>query len=929
MELLDREREIAALHDLLESSRRGRGGALLLRGEPGIGLTALLDQLSESASGMRVARVTAVEWERSLPFAAVHQLCVPWLHRMDELPDPQQDALEAAFGVRNLPAPDRLLVGLGVLGLLSNVAEEEPLVCTVDDVQWLDPPSAEAIAFAARRLGATRVAFALAAHEPLPASAPHAGLREVHVGGLSHDAACKLLDSVVPEPIDPAVKDRLVAAASGVPLALLELSGALTRAQLAGSTELPRMLPVGARLERRLLGMVGDLPADTRTFLLLAAAEPDIGASLLWRAAEYLGIPADAAVAAEEDGLIRVGKRVTFRHALMRLAIYGGATVFDRQRAHEALVNAIDPGVDRDRRAFHRAAASRAPDEDVAVELEGSATRAKGRREYGTAAGLLEQSAELTPDPIRRYQRTLAAAQAALAGGAPARATALLDRPPPQSVDERQRAQTDPLRAAIGLALGQGVDRVTTLVDAARALGPLDARLARDTYLEALEVAIRSGGLGSDTALVEVAENARAAPQVPGPPTAADLLLEGVTLLVTVGHRFATAPIREALDSLRSTDEPRWLALGSIAAVEIWDDEALHDLTSRSIALGCGVGDSSTAPAAFRQLGDLDAVVAGRFGTTTTVFAGVGAADELGDQQEPSVSAGDLIAAAWRARSTEAREVAEVCMREAFARGLGLDVAVAQYAISILEIGLGRYEAALTVVREVCEGDRLLVVTSALPELTEAATRSGERQLAAAAVSRLSERARASGTNWALGTLARSRALLEVGSRAEELYREAVERLRRCRAAPQLARAHLVYGEWLRRERRRREAREQLRTARDMFIFMGAQAFAERARTELAATGEQTARRAAQASAEPLTPQEARIARAVADGASNAEVAAQLFISPRTVEYHLHKVFRKLGVGSRTQLARVLRESGAGLAWVDSDGPAQVETSDP
>jgi DNA-binding CsgD family transcriptional regulator len=921
MELLDRERELAALNDLVESSGRGGGGALLLRGELGIGLTALLDHVTESASGMRVARVTGVACERSLPFAAVHQLCASWLDRLDALPGPQRDALEVAFGVRHDATPDRLLVGLGVLGLLAKVADEEPLVCAVDDVQWLDPASAEAIAFAARRLAGTRVALVLAAHEPLPAGTPYAGLREVRVGGLAQDAARKLFDSVVPGPIDGTVRKRVVGEASGVPLALLELPAALTAAQLAGSSELPRVLPVGERLEGRLLGLVHDLPADTRTFLLLAAAEPEVSAGLLWRAAEHLGVLVDAATAAEEHGLIRIGQRVSFRHPLMRLAIYGAAPSSERQRVHEALVDAIDPDVDRDRRALHRAAASLAPDEDVAVELEGSATRAKGRREYATAASLLEQSAELTPDPIRRYQRTLVAAQAALAGGALAKATALLDRPPPQSVDERQRAQADSLRGAIGLAHGQGADRVTMLVDAARALEPLDARLAGDTYLEALEVAIHAGGLGSDTTLTRAAETARAAPRAPDPQTGADLLLRGVGLLITAGHRAAVTTIREALDSLRGADEPRWLALGSIAAAEIWDDDALHDLTSRSVALGRGAGDS--VPPALQQLGDLDAVVAGRFGTTPAPFAEVWGEDGLEDQHRARlVSPGELIASAWRGRSTETRELAEACMREAFVRELGLYVAVAQYAIAVLEIGLGRYEAALSAVREVCEEDRLFVVTSALPELIEAATRAGERQLAVAHLPRLSERTLVSGTNWALGTLARSRALLEEGAKAEDLYREAVERLRRCRAAPQLARAHLVYGEWLRRERRRREAREQLRTARDMFIFMGAQAFAERARMELAATGEQAARRLAETSADLLTPQEARIAQVVVDGASNAEVAAQLFISPRTVEYHLHKVFRKLGVSSRTQLARALRESGAAPVPTDSEEPA-------
>ena len=908
MVLLDREQELAALTELIESGRQGSGGALLLRGEAGVGLSMLLAKSVELAGGMAVARIEGVESECDLPFAAAHQLCARWLDRLDELAEPRRDALATAFGLARGDVDDRLLIGSALLELLGKVGEDTPLLCIVDDAEWVDSASADALTFAARRLDGRHVTIVVAAHEPIAAGTPFLGLRTLHVGGLARTDARKLLGSVVEGPLDERVRERLVAESAGIPLGLIELPGCLSAAQLAGLAELPRVLAVGERFRKRLLPSLDSLPAESRMLLLVAAAEPEASASLVWSAAAQLGISAAAAAPAETLGLVRVGQRIAFRHPLLRLAVYEAATICERQRAHEALVEVIDPEVDPDRRVWHRAAATLTADEELALELEGSAERAKGRGEYASAAALLEQAAEFTPDTAGRYRRTLVAAQAALAAGIPARATALLERPGPQTVSDQQRAQVESLRGAIGLALGQGADRATMLVDAAQALEPLDPRLARDTYLEALEVAIYTGGLRNDRDLLRIAEAARAGPRPAQPEAEADLLLGAFALLITVGHEAASPSLRRSLESFRSADEVRWLALAALAAVEAWDDGALHDLMRRAAALAPHVGGRSQR--GLQQLGDLDAVISGRFGTATAPFAE--ARDEAAEPQQQEgrlTSLAELLASAWRGRSTEARDLAEACMREAFARELGLYVAAAQSAIAVLELGLGQYDAALGAARGACENERPFVVTSTLPDLVEAAVRIGERKLAVSAVRRLSERTLPAGTDWALGTLARSRALLEAGPEAEGLYREAIERLRRCRAAPQLARGHLVYGEWLRRERRRREAREQLRTARDMFVFMGAQAFAERARTELAATGEQAERRVGVPEADALTAQEDRIARLVADGASNAEVAAQLFLSPRTVEYHLHKVFRKLGVSSRTQLARALAET--------------------
>jgi DNA-binding CsgD family transcriptional regulator len=900
MELLDREQERAALNELVEAAGRGRGGALVLRGEPGVGLSALLEHSVDRASTMRVARIRGARSERDIDFAALHQLCAPMFGWLDGLPARQRECLLAAFGLSEGGVEDRLLVGVAVLALLSKVAEEQPLLCAIDDAQWLDAPSAETLAFVARRVDREPVAFIVAVHEPAT-STPFAGVDELRVGGLPPDACRQLLASAIAGPLDGRVRDRLIADMEGNPLALLEVSAQLTPEQLAGLSGLPEMLPLGDRLADKLLGAIRDMPRETQTLLLLAATEPEGTASVLWTAAASLGLSADAAAPAEAEGVLRLGERMAFRHPLLRLAVYENATVAERQRAHRALVETLDHAVDRDRRVWHLAAASLTPDEDVAAELEDSADRAKGRRDYPAAVALLERAAGLTPDADHRYGRMLAAAQSALAAGALERAARLLDRASLAPLDERQRAQAQRLRGAIGLAVGEGADRATMLLRAARALEPVDPRLARDTHLEALEAAIGAGRLGGDRSLREAAEAARSAPRVPeSEPSAADLLLDGLAALITDGQKAAVPTIRAACDALLGVDEPRWLPLGALAAFETWDDEALHRLTNRQLELTPTTGALASLPFAVDPLGDLDLVVAGRFGSAMT---------STDDAVARPISPAEVIASAWRGRSEETRDLADACMREAFARERGLYVAFAHLAIAVLEVGLGQYEPALTAARAACDEAGLYVLTPALPELIEAAARAGEREVAVTAVAQLSERARGSATDWALGTLARSRALLEDGAPAEELYREAIERLRASRAAPQLARAHLLYGEWLRRERRRREAREQLRSARDMFIFMGAHAFAERARVELTATGEHARRRVADAPADLLTAQEARIARLVSEGATNAVIAAQLFISPRTVEYHLHKAFRKLGVSSRTQLARLMLES--------------------
>ncbi len=922
VQLVDRGPECEVIDRMFDAARGGLSGALVLRGEAGIGKTALLDYAVESAAGMRVARVVGVESEMELAFAAVHQLLAPALDRMNDLPSPQANALAVALGIVNGVSPNKFLVGLGILNLLSEMAREQPLVCVIDDEQWLDRASAEALAFVARRLGVEGIVLLFAVREPTEDRVePLDRLPELRVEGIAEQDARELMKRAVSGRLDGHVRDRLIFETRGNPLALLELAAELTPAQLAGVSALPEPLPLGARLEQGFIRRVRRLPTDTQSLLLLLAAENGDDERLVWRAAEQLGIAPDAAGAAESEGLLHVG-HLEFKHPLVRSVVYGTAPMAERRRVHQVLARATDSGLDPDRRAWHLAATSLGPDENVAAELERTAHRTGDRGGYAAAAALLERSAHLTPDQRQRAERTLAAAQAELAAGAADKASALLAKASSQLTDASQRAQAQRLRGELAFEAGQGGDTATMLLQAARALEPFDVRLARDTHLEALEAAIHAGRFGTSGGLVEAGrEAARAARSLESEGRASDLLLDGLALLVTEGHAGAVPTLRKAIELLRHGNDPRLLGLGCQAAVELRDDEALHTLATRQVQLARDSGALTTLP---RALGDSKAayeLLVGRFDAAEKcldeareIAKAVGNAAIFG-----RLSSLEVQVAAWRGLESRARSLAETCAREATARGEGSIVCLVQHATAVLEIGLGRYKAAFAAAREACEADSLFAATLTLPDLVEAAVRSGEQDVAAAAARDLADATVPSGTEWALGLLARSRALLAPDGDAENLYEVAIDHLKRCRATPQLARARLVYGEWLRRARRRRDAREQLRAAYQMFASMGAEAFAERAAMELAATGKRARPRTVE-SMQLLTAQEERIAQLAGKGGSNSEIAAQLLISPRTVEYHLHKVFRKLGVASRTQLAHSLLESGDG----DGSPPPRV-----
>jgi DNA-binding CsgD family transcriptional regulator len=941
--LRDRRREREALDRLLEAARAGRSGALVVRGQPGIGKTALLGYTVESASDFRMARATGVESEMELAFAALHQLCSPMLDRLDRLATPQRNALAAAFGLSADGSPDRFLVGLAVLSLLCDAAGKRPLLCVVDDAQWLDQASAQTLAFVARRLGAESVALVIAVTVREPSQAAEfAGLPELLVEGLSATDARALLASVMPGPLDESVRDRIVCEAKGNPLALLELPRGLTPAELAGGFGLPRTLPLASRIEDCYLRQAQALPAETQRLLLLAAAEPVGDPVLLWRAAERLGIGVEAAAPAEAAGLLRLNDRVEFRHPLCRSAVYWAAALADRRSAHGALAGATDPKADPDRRAWHRAAATVEPDEEVADELERSAGRAQARGGLAATAAFLERAAGLTPEPARRAARQLAAARAKLAAGAPNAASELLARAGAGPLDELQRAQLERLLAHIEFILGRGSGAPPLLLSAARRLERLDVRIARETYLEALEAALFAGRLGSRHGVLEAAETARAAPPAREPPSVVDLLLDGLAALLTEGYAAGVPMLRRALTALggehvlrrllpASTiavemwdDEAamvRRLLPASTIAVEMWDDEAAVALATRWVQLARDAGALSVLPMALISLANLW-VRAGDFAGATELVEEASAITAA-TGNEPIVS-GPLVLAAWRGQDQGTSELIEASIQDANARGEGMVVTLTEYATTVLQNGLGRHRAAFAAAQRACQYEDLLSAW-VLPELIEAAARSGERELAADAVRRLSERTRVCGTEWALGTEARSRALLSEGEVTERLYREAIGRLGRCRAATDLARAHLLFGEWLRRERRRLEAREQLRTALEMFASMGAEAFAARAARELRATGEHARRRTAQTMSQ-LTAQEAQIARLACEGHSNPEIGARLFISSRTVEYHLHKVFTKTNITSRSQLDRVLPVAAG---QVSSGSVRSISTPEP
>ncbi|MGY1666442.1 helix-turn-helix transcriptional regulator [Geodermatophilus sp. SYSU D00696] len=913
--LVGRRAECDRLSGLVAATKAGRSQVLVLRGEAGIGKTALLDFLLQRSAGCQVARAAGVESEVELVFAGLHQLCGPHLDRLAALPAPQQQALGTAFGLRAGTAPDRFLVGLAVLTLLSEVAEERPLLCIVDDAQWLDQASAQVLEFVARRLAAEPVALVFAVR-PSDREPVLAGLPELVVRGLDNTDARALVDSAVTGTLDPRVRDRIVAEARGNPLALLELPQGRTPAELAGGFGLPDATPVAGRIEDVFRRRLAPLPEVTRRLLLIAAADPVGDPVPVWRAAGRLGIGAEAVTPATDAGLVEIDTSVRFRHPLVRSAVYRAASPEERRTAHRALASSVDPGTDPDRRAWHRAQGTAGLDEDVAEELERAASRVRARGGQAAAAVFLERAVALTPDPARRARRALAAASSANLAGAAERAVELLSTARVGPLDELDRARAELLDAQITFAATRGRDAPRLLLAAARRLEPLDATLARATYLDAFAAAVAAGREARGGDLREVADAVVTAGWGPSPsglPRSCALLLDGLALLLTRGHGAGIPVLRRALTAMREEPLPeddalRWLWLACRTARALFDDTSWDVLSERQVRVARRTGALSLLPTALTERFSMQ-LFAGNLAVATSLAGEAAAVTEaIGSRVTPY---GAVSLATWRGREAEARALVEASREDVVRRGEGLWLISADWTRAVMLLGLCRYDEALTAAESAADrADGLELWTWVWPEVVEAAVRSGRAGRATGPASRFTAFARASGTDWALGVDARCRALLSSGDDAEALHREAVDRLARTSIRVAQARAHLLFGEWLRREGRRREARDHLRTAHRMLVDMGMEAFAERARQELTGTGE-TARRRVVATLDELTPQEAQIAWLAAERLTNPEIGTQLFLSPRTVEWHLRKVFTKLGVSSRRELVDALARDDA------------------
>ena len=901
-----RSSERQALDRLLADARASRSGVLVIRGEAGLGKTALMRYAADQAPGFRIAQISGVESEMELPFAGLHQLCAPLLDRLDALPEPQQAALRVALGLMSGAAPDRFLVGLATLTLLAEVAGQQPLLCLVDDLQWLDDASGKVLGFVARRLLAEPMAIVFAVREP-SAEPEFSGLPELRLEGLGHDDAGALLATAVPGRLDERVRERMIAETRGNPLALLELPRAMSAAELAGGfghTEAVMQSGIEDAFRRRL----ASLPADTQRLMGLVAADPVGDPLLVWRAAEQLGLDPQAATPAVEAGLLELRAQVRFRHPSVRSAAYRSASPAERRAMHAALAEATDSQLDPDRHAWHRAQATSGPDEQVAEELESSADRAMARGGIAAAAAFLDTAAMLTPDPARRARRLIAAARAKRDAGALDAALELLVAVQAGPVDALQAAEIEQLRGEIAFDQRRVGEAARLLVGAACRFEPLDAELARVTHLEALGAAMWAGG-----SLVEPAKAARAAPPGPDPPRTVDVVLDAFAIRATEGHAAAAPALQRALEAVLALepagDIGRWTWLtgfraGAVAALELWDADAWHALAERQVRVARDAGALVRLQFALQFL------------STSHMLAGDLAAAAQAIEEERAIAEAtatapvaytDMTLAAWRGQEASASELIARWRRAAAEQGIGQMDHFASYAASVLFNGIGRYDAAHQAVGRAFEQDRLGYTPFVVPEVAEAASRTGDAALLRTALDWMSERTSVTPSDWALGIEARVRALASDGEAAERHYRESIDHLARTRVRVELARARLLYGEWLRREGRRVDAREQLRVAREALLAMGAEGFAERARHELLATGEKVRKRRDDTRDE-LTPQEEQIARLAREGRTNPEIGAELFLSPRTVEWHLKKVFTKLGISSRRALRDALPE---------------------
>jgi DNA-binding CsgD family transcriptional regulator len=898
---LGRTRERERLDATLAQVRHGQSAVVVIRGEPGIGKTALLRYAARQASGLRVIQVEGIQAEMELPFAAIHRVCAPLFGRLEELAEPQQNALRVALGVSSGDAPDRFLVAVAALNLLAAAAEERPLLCLVDDAQWLDAASVQAFGFVARRLAAEPVAMIFSLREPTTIRALD-GLPQLSLEGLDEPDARALLSRAVPGRLDDRVRDRIIGETGGNPLALVELSQKMSPSERAGGFAPPTAIDLPSRLEERYVRQVAGLPEATQRLILLAAAEPLADATLLWGAAERLSIEPGALTPATEAALLEVDDRVRFYHPLVRSAVYRAASLDERRRVHDALAEVSDPELDTDRRAWHRALAAAGPDEAVAAELELSAERARTRGGLAAAAALLERATALSAEPTLRARRALAAAQASFQTGAFDAALALVATAQAEALDGFQSAQADLLCGHVAFASGRFGDAPSLLLEAARRLEPFDPQLTRETYLNAW---VAASVAGQQLVRHRISDAIQALPPQPGARRPLDLLLDGLALLANGGHAAATPTLQRAANALAELpveDVLRWGWTATAASNAVWDNDGALAIAARHVQLVRDAGALASLPLYLSGLGLASAWTGDFAGTASNLAEADSVAAAIGT---PAAQWLPLRLLALQGREAEASAVITSTLEKAACGAQGM-ATYAHWAAAVLYNGLARHAEGASAAREATSKTSEPYASMwALPELVEAAARAGDAELARNALERLAETTQPCANDFALGIEARSRALLSDGPAAQDLYREAINRLSRTRLRPELARAHLLFGEWLRRESRLREARERLRAAEEMFAEIGMEAFAERAQRELVAAGGKVSTYEVEAR-EELTPQEEQIARLAREGLTNAEIGAQLFLSPRTVEWHLGKVFGKLGIDSRSGLYAAL-----------------------
>jgi DNA-binding CsgD family transcriptional regulator len=906
--LLGRESECAAIDGLLDAARASRSGVLVLRGEAGIGKTALLQRAVAGADGIRVLTGAGVEAESELPFAGLHQLLWPLLDRAGELPDVQTAALRGAFGLSAERVEDRFLVSVAVLSLLTAAADEQPLLCVVDDAHWLDGASAEALVFVARRLQADPIAVLIGAREGDARQFDAHGLPELRLGGLTAANAGALLDRALPA----AVREDLVDATGGNPLALLELPGALSDDERSGRAPLRLDLPLNERIERAFLARVEPLGDDARRLLVLAAADDSGDVGTLLRASERLELSPDALDAVERAGLlVPQGTRLRFRHPLLRSAVFRAAGFAERRAAHEALAAVLDDDADADRRAWHRAAAATAPDDEAAEALAQTADHAAARGGHAAAARALERSAELDSDPQRRAQRLLGAAASAALAGRVSHAVALLDRAEPELRDPMARGTAMRVRGMASMAIGRPSDAHAMLADAARTVLPADRPMGLALLMRACMAAAVSGDPAAiHSILAELDTEPRSdAEMFPS------RLMNGISRLIAGDAAAGVASIEEALalaDQLEIVEQVQQAGGG---AVFVGDWNRARRYFDRAIVLARDRGAVGLLP---ETLG-LRALIAMWERRLTDAAADADEAVRLADD----IGAGNARALpvtvlAWlaglRGDEAQCREHADEVLALSLERGLALPAGLATWALAELDLAAGRWDEALlrlTAIEEVRPGfgHPFLPVLSTWDRV-EAAVHAGRPEVAERALERFAPWAQIAAAPWAAAALADCRALAAPADDAEPHFEVAIEAIDRVGPLDR-ARIHLHYGEFLRRERRRIDARVHLRAAFDGFEWLGAAPWAERALRELRATGEKARKRHLSPLAE-LTPQEIQVARLVGAGATNKDVASQLFVSPKTVEYHLRKVFAKLGISSRMELVGLELEEAAG-----------------